>query len=332
MIRPITALLLSVLSSQAAMAQSTGLGTPTFRSNVLIAGAVVRIGDLVENAPSDKSQIAVFRAPDLGGTGNVPVARVLEALRPHDVVDVETGGVTEISVTRASRVIGSTEIRNRIAELAAERLRVADVNSIALTLDLTLSAVHLDASNTAPLEAVRFNYDLRSGRFDILFRTDAAPLRVTGIAAEAFDAVVATRPLARGDILREGDVAIEKRPKVEIQGDNLRDLAGAIGFEVRQQMRPGQVLRSGDLARPQLAKRGEPVLLHYEVPGIVLTARGKAEDNGAIGDVINVTNMQSKRVVQAIVTGPGQAKVTSLNPRIATAANLSAMQPGANRP
>jgi flagella basal body P-ring formation protein FlgA len=60
-------------------------------------------------------------------------------------------------------------------------------------------------------------------------------------------------------------------------------------------------------------------MILYEVPGISLTARGKAEENGSLGDTVNVLNVQSKRVIQAVVSGPGQVTVTSLNPRVATA-------------
>jgi len=42
-----------------------------------------------------------------------------------------------------------------------------------------------------------------------------------------------------------------------MQSENLRDVAAAIGLEVRQGMRPGQVVRSGDVVKPQLVKRGE---------------------------------------------------------------------------
>jgi flagella basal body P-ring formation protein FlgA len=102
-------------------------------------------------------------------------------------------------------------------------------------------------------------------------------------------------------------------------------------------MRPGQVLRSGDVVKPQLVKRGESVILYFEVPGIVLSARGKAEDNGTLGDVVNITNVQSKRIIQGTVTGPGQVTVTSLAPRVTSAAaNLASIQkgsaPAANRP
>jgi flagella basal body P-ring formation protein FlgA len=96
-------------------------------------------------------------------------------------------------------------------------------------------------------------------------------------------------------------------------------------------------VRSGDLVKPQLVKRSEPVILYFEVPGIVLSARGKAEDNGALGDVVNITNVQSKRIIQGTVTGPGQVTVTSLAPRVTSAAaNLASIQqgsaPAANRP
>ena len=50
-------------------------------------------------------------------------------------------------------------------------------------------------------------------------------------------------------------------------------------------------------------QRDDPVTLIYEVPGIVLTIRGKALEAGAEGDIISVLNIQSKRTVQGTVTG-----------------------------
>jgi flagella basal body P-ring formation protein FlgA len=47
----------------------------------------------------------------------------------------------------------------------------------------------------------------------------------------------------------------------------------------------------------------------FEVPGITLTARGKALSAGAEGDTIDVLNPHSKRVLQATVRGPGTVVV-----------------------
>ena len=53
----------------------------------------------------------------------------------------------------------------------------------------------------------------------------------------------------------------------------------------------------------------------YEAPGITLTLRGQAQDSGALGDTINVLNVQSKRAVQGVVSGPGRVTVTAATAR-----------------
>src|SRR5215218_3320375 len=70
---------------------------PSFKPTVTIIGEFVRIGDLVDNAGAT-ANIAIFRAPELGETGRVAVDRVLEAMLPHEIIGVETRGLTEIVV------------------------------------------------------------------------------------------------------------------------------------------------------------------------------------------------------------------------------------------
>jgi flagellar basal body P-ring formation protein FlgA len=311
MMTRLSALALLALSATCADAQ-------TLRPTVLVSGDLVRIGDLVTDVESGKADIAVFRAPDLGETGTVRIAAVMDALRPH-VFGIDAGGLAEVSVTRASRVIGGDEIKHRIAELAAERLRLPTSKAVTVTLDVPAPTLHLDPGETAPIVPARMNFDPRSGRFDVTFPTGDSHIRLTGSAVEAYDAVVLTRSVTRGDILRNSDVVIEKRPKVEVQADTVREPAVAIGMAAQQALRAGQTIRSADLTRPQLVKRGEPVMVRYEVPGIVLTARGKAEEAGALGDTVNILNVQSKRMIQGVVTGPSQVVVNALMPPVATA-------------
>ena len=84
---------------------------------------------------------------------------------------------------------------------------------------------------------------------------------------------------------------------------------------VRAGCRP---IRIGDLIKPPLVQRNDTVTLIYEVPGIVLTIRGKAADSGAEGDVISVLNEQSKRTVQGTIVGPGRVLVSNGSPRFAS--------------
>ena len=82
-------------------------------------------------------------------------------------------------------------------------------------------------------------------------------------------------------------------------------------------MRAGQVIRQADVAKPELIARGETVTIMFQVPGITLTIVGKAVDPGALGDVISVLNVQSKRTVQATVIGPGRVSVNAAGARLA---------------
>lgn len=298
---------------------SAAAQAPSLRPTVLVATELVRIGDLVSDVAPEKADIAVFRAPDLGETGIVRIATVMDALRPHDIAGIEAQGLSEVSVTRASRIIGGDEIRERIAAMVAERLRLSDATSVTVTFDGQAPTLHLDPADSAPLLPARATFDPRGSRFDIVFRSADSQIRVTGTAQETHQAAVLTRAVARGEVLRDSDVALERRPKHEVQADAVRDPAAAIGMALQHTLRPGQVIRSTDLTRPQLVKRAEPVMIVYEVPGISLTARGKAEENGSLGDTVNVLNVQSKRVIQAVVSGPGRVTVTSLNPRVVAA-------------
>jgi flagella basal body P-ring formation protein FlgA len=85
-------------------------------------------------------------------------------------------------------------------------------------------------------------------------------------------------------------------------------------------LRNGQALRTDDLIKPQIVQRNEAVTIYYEVPGIMLTVRGKAVEGGAMGDVVGVLNIQSNRTVQATVIGPGRVTIAAPGPLIASAA------------
>jgi flagella basal body P-ring formation protein FlgA len=77
--------------------------------------------------------------------------------------------------------------------------------------------------------------------------------------------------------------------------------------------------------KPELVSRNQSVLITYQVPGIVLTIRGEAKESGAFGDVITVVNVQSKKVLQATVIGPGRVSVGTVASRLAV--NTASVRP-----
>lgn len=330
MIRITTATLLLLLTAHAS-AQPAGIPAPTaptLRGDVLATTDIVRIGDLVDNA-GPAASVAVFRAPDLGQTGSVPVARVVEALRAHNVIAIDTRGLSEVTVTRTSRAIGIKEVETRLAQIIASRYGLRDPANMSITFDRDFRTVHIDPNAPAEFNVSRMSFDPRSGRFDTLVEiggnsaTSRVPLRFTGVAVETNEAAVVTRPITRGDVLRDSDIAIERRPRTEVSSDTVRDPQGAIGLAARQTMKPGQVIRRSDLSKPELVHRNEPVIMVFEQPGLSLTLRGKALDSGTEGDTVNVINLQSKKTLQGVVTGSNRVTIISTTPRATT--NVAAM-------
>lgn len=324
---------LAIAASAAALAgDNTAPVAPSLKQNVVVTGEFVRIGDLIENAGA-AAHTPVFRAPDLGSTGAVPVQHVVEAVRAHNVFAVDTRGLTEISVTRASRAIGIRDIEARIAQVLAAQYRLGEAKNLGITFDREVPTLQAEPATLTELTVTRLSFDPRSGRFDITLDLPGSAsvrrggLRYTGIAAETYEIAVATRPLARGEVLRASDVAIERRPKTDLSADSLFEAAAAVGLSVRQPLRAGAPLRRADLAKPDLVQRNEPVMLIFDAPGISLTLRGTAQESGTEGDIINVLNPQSKRSVQGIVSGPGRVTVSGMKPRVTASLAQSARHP-----
>jgi flagella basal body P-ring formation protein FlgA len=334
MIRIVLALvLLFAVSQDARSADAPTAPTPRLKELVAVASDVVRIGDLVEHAAA-AAAIPVFRAPDLGQTGAVAVSRVTEALRPHGLIDIDTAGLREVVVTRLSRAIAAIDIEERIVRAIAGNYGYGEARNLTISPDRPLRSIHVEPDATGELMLSRVSVEPRSGRFDMSFEiagsalTHRQPLRVTGTVTETVETATLLRPVARGDVIKASDVTTERRPK----SDRLNGALGAdqaIGLAVKRALRAGDLLRGADLMKPEIVRRNETVTIIYQVPGILLTVRGKALEAGARGDVISVTNIQSKRTVQAAVAGPGRVVIAAPEPLLTTAA---APDPETERP
>jgi flagella basal body P-ring formation protein FlgA len=150
-------------------------------------------------------------------------------------------------------------------------------------------------------------------------------MRFSGRASATVEVAMLAQSVERGAILKDADVLLDRRPRVQVPKDAITDRAQAVGLAARGNLEPGRPLRTAQLMKPELVKRNEQVTLIFEMPGILLTVRGKAAESGAEGDVVSVLNEQSKRTVQGVVVGPGRVVLNGTSPRLA--ANAAPIQP-----
>jgi len=302
------------------------------KAEAVITGDIVRIGDLVEHA-GIVANIPIFRAPDLGATGTVPANAVIEAVRAHALIGLDTGGFSEVVVTRLSRTIPAKEIEDCVADALSRQFALGAPKDIAVNLERELRAIQVEPSAKGEPRVTRLNFDARSGRFDATIEIPTGAinrgnLRLSGRAAATVDVVTVLRQIERGTLIKSADVQVERRPRAEIGRDIVSDSEQAVGLAARTALQPGRPLRMAELMKPELVQRNETVTLIYEVPGIVLTVRGKAAEGGAEGDVISVLNEQTKRTVQGVVVGAGRVVISTSSPRLA--ANIAPTQSAAN--
>ncbi|HEY7230724.1 MAG TPA: flagellar basal body P-ring formation chaperone FlgA [Pseudolabrys sp.] len=296
-------------------------GRPVLKAKAVIHGDIVRIGDLIENA-GVVAAVPIFRAPDLGHTGTVSTDAVLNAIRDHALIGIDTAGLDEVVVTRASRPVPSADIEALIARALSARFNLGASKDIVVNLGQDTRTIYVEPSAVGEPRVTHIDYDARSARFDAMIEIPAASgkrsvLRFAGRATPMVEIATIGRTIERGTIIKAADVVMDRRPRAEVGRDIITRREDAAGLAARGTLQGGRPLRAADLMKPDLIQRNESVTLVYEAPGIVLTIRGRANEGGVEGDVISVLNEHSKRLVHGVIIGPGRVAVTSGSPRLA---------------
>ena len=115
------------------------------------------------------------------------------------------------------------------------------------------------------------------------------------------------RSIAAGEIVQPEDLVWSKAALAP--ADAPSDAEMVIGLAAKRPLRAGAAVAARDVSAPLVIKANETVTLTFESGGVFLALQAKALSGGAVGETINVQNVTSKKTVQAVVTGPGQAAV-----------------------
>ncbi len=303
---------LMVMTVIAAKAQSTPL---RLRPIVTVEGDMVRIGDLFDGA-GRFADIAVFGAPKPGASGMISTSRIKSAVRDNDVPEIDTNGLTSITVRRAGRRVNAEEISRAVTAVLVRDYQAP--NDSEIELNSGQLEVTVETSATAPVQVRSLTYSATTGRFEATYVVPGSralelnPATVIGNIADIIRAPVLTRAVLRGDVVTAADVSFERRKRSELGPDILSDPAKIIGNSARRALPKGLVLREPDIQRTELVERNANVVMIHEQPGLQLSMRGKALQTGALGDTISVQNISSKKIVETTIIGPGRVRVTGV--------------------
>ncbi|HEX8232557.1 MAG TPA: flagellar basal body P-ring formation chaperone FlgA [Caulobacteraceae bacterium] len=115
------------------------------------------------------------------------------------------------------------------------------------------------------------------------------------------------RPINAGELIGPEDLVWTKA--VGGPADAPSDPEAIIGKAAKRPLREGSPAAMRDVSAPALIKKDEVIAVAYEADGIRLVLQAKAMQAAALGDSFNAMNPASKKIVQAVATGPGEAVV-----------------------
>lgn len=131
----------------------------------------------------------------------------------------------------------------------------------------------------------------------------------SGAAAQRGNVEVLTwaRNIMAGEMIQPTDLVWGKAAMAP--SDAPSDPDAVVGLAAKRALRAGAAVAGRDVAALAVVKAGDIVTLTYDAQGITLALQAKALSGGAVGEAINVQNTSSKKIIQAVVTGPGHAVV-----------------------
>ena len=121
--------------------------------------------------------------------------------------------------------------------------------------------------------------------------------------------VVTSKNLSRGDHLTKFDVRIEQRDLATVHQGYFTILEDVIGQVSGRTLRSGTIITPAQIKPAVLVKRGDPVTIKAGSKSFVARMKGKAMADGSAGQIIDIKNLGSKRVIQAKVMAPGLVEV-----------------------
>ena len=114
------------------------------------------------------------------------------------------------------------------------------------------------------------------------------------------------RPVAPDEVVTAAGLTWVEVPHAQVPPASITEPAEIVGAQARRRLAARRMLTERDLGPLLLVRRGRPVELIYARPGLYVTALGVAQEDGALGDLVRVTNAESRRPLQGIVSGPDE--------------------------
>ena len=286
----------------------------SLRPYVEINREAIRLADVFDGIPQDLDR-EIATAPQPGKTVTYD-QRVLTKLADDYRLDWQAQGPSDKTIISRGATRITLDMIQKAVEAKLDENKSMKDKTLELSFDNRNLVVNLPADRSPDFTLANFTYDEQNHRFrtDLVAQTSGQPVNqlVTGRVVVKKTVPVLIRRLASGTTIGPSDLDWITVNEDQIGLDVIAQAQQLVGQELRHDQVEGEMLRNRDVMPPRLVTRGSLVTLKIETPLMLITAQGRALQDGGKGDVVRITNTQSNRVIEGTVEGTGLVRVGSL--------------------
>jgi flagella basal body P-ring formation protein FlgA len=302
---------------------------PALGANILLrqrsthTGSIVYLGDVADISTGTDAEMhelattPLMAAPAKGTQQFLHATQVRDLLssRGIDAAEITIAGAKSIEIGKAAKVRDlvavepvSTATPEEVEEAVVEAIREHLISATGHS-EWTIT-VDLNAAKLTELRKLGTELEASAGRnpWTGPQRFQMAPLGLTkGIALEARVerqqyVVVATRKIDAGNLIGVADVEVRLQ-EGKFPTSALGSLEQAIGKEALRSIEADAVLQSNQVRAPLQVQRGETVKVVARAGGITVSTFATVQQDGALGDLVQVQSLDKKDRFAARVSG-----------------------------
>lgn len=153
--------------------------------------------------------------------------------------------------------------------------------------DVRMHWDHPDRIGKLPVGVKITAYEnLGGGR--VQFRVEGQDHPLLGKADFMVDVPTLRAPFAKGSVIREEDIIMQKMPMSQVPGDAVLQSNMLIGKAPKNTVQPAlTAIKSDDLIAPKVIKQNDIVTVIYKSQSLTLATKGKALKGGSVGDRVS---------------------------------------------
>jgi flagella basal body P-ring formation protein FlgA len=286
------------------------------KQNVMVDAPVIRLGDLFDQ-PITGGDTPIAQAPKPGQTVSLDARFLRQLVRAYHLDLNSSQDFDHVLVARKCQIIKSDAVTAALAEAISQRTQLSPTMDIAFDTGEVQFTLPTNVAATVAVQGL--NFDPTSNRFLAILAVPATgptlyTQQVVGTIYEKTQVPVLKRLISAGETIQAEDIDWTSSRLDQLATNTVTDSQQMVGRIAKRPLRPGQTLRLSDLINEPTVHKNSLITIAVQTADMSLTVRGKALDDGAIGQSIRVVNINTNKQLVGVVKDAATVVIPTTGP------------------